>query len=1004
MTGSVTSSAFDLLSNPFALLGVKMTADAREIEDAFGDAVADEVAPEQDLQRARQVLMTPRIRLEAEVSFLLDVDPGTVQEVLKTLKSSVLAPDAEAALSTKLHSLPRSNFLAHVHARVPADGSTLAALLQAQAAAAPGAVLDAINDAREAAGMVKVDREAVAQALRELFETQAKAVLATFTNPDTAAEAVTKAIEPLLRASDSALAERLDVFMSAYGQISDPELSRRLEAIRAACERLKESPKDPEPPESLIRNLHAWSGIGRPLQILEEHKGRDDQRAREVFGEVRDIYLWVANEHGLHSLSGRILQAAIEVFARLPRASEQMAGDLEILQSNLAFEPFRPLVEYIQELKDSLTFLDADLRRGGFGTEATGQAKRLFELFSAAVAGTKGTDLSDAPWVAIRDLAISLNNDLDSPQGSLALLKGALYYAGRHPPSQEVSDRLTSDKRDIEGIIAQRELMEHVKAGRRDQALVIVNKLLRDSQGPAEERDFLLKVRTGLEHQRKQKSKRLVSRLFWGVAAVGGIILFVANQNPSPTRTTYPPPSHTTPTSKSDTLWPPTQSPGVPRPSPTPSIPAQPESAEDMPPVGDGSRAFSASQIRYCLFQDARLDTIRAEVVENQDVDWFNAMISDWNSRCSRYRYQAGDMTAARSALAVKRADLEADGRRIAAAMPSRVWRKSSSTSTPPATSGPTFNQTGPNSSSYPSPSGTVSLPQSPVSPPSAPAPAPVQPLPSPIEIGQAPDTGASGTSAADEMSDLLQVEDATRIQQRLSDLGFFSGIVDGMWGPRSRTALRDFKMANGLARDDVWDERSQKALFSQYARSASGVLTSKTDRWTPANYPAPKGASLNPLNTLDGARVQRRLTELGFYSGNGDGIWGLASRYALRDFKVVNGLPADDSWDAQTERVLVGSRVTRAADTVIGVWARDPSYCPTPGSDTSNSLRITSYELEGLGRACKVRGMSRSAKNWIVTAECPAGVGNLGYVLSNGRLYREEDMLRYAYVRCPTN
>ena len=65
---------------------------------------------------------------------------------------------------------------------------------------------------------------------------------------------------------------------------------------------------------------------------------------------------------------------------------------------------------------------------------------------------------------------------------------------------------------------------------------------------------------------------------------------------------------------------------------------------------------------------------------------------------------------------------------------------------------------------------------------------------------------------------------------------------------------------------------------------------------------------------------------------------------------------------------------------------------------------RAISYELEGLGRECKVLGMSRSAKSWTVTAECPSGIGNLGYVLSNGRLYRDEDMLRYAYVRCPTN
>jgi len=976
MTGTTTPAAFDLLSNPFAILGVKMTADAREIEDAFGDAVADEVASEQDLQRARQVLLTPRIRLEAEVSYLLDVDPGTAQDVLSKLKSPSLPSDAATTLSARLHSLPRSNFLAHVHARVPADASALTALLEAQAAAAPGAVLDAINDAREASGTVKADREAVVQALRELFEAQDKAVLATFTNPETAAEAVTKAVGPLLETSNAGLAERLDVLMTAYGQISDPELSRRLEALRATCERVKDRPKDPELPETLVRNLHAWSAIGRPLQVLEAHKGRDDPRAREVFGELRELYLWVANEHGQYSVSERILRAAMEAFARLPRASEQMAEDLEILQSNLVFERLRPLVDYIEELKDSLTFLDADLRRSGFGSEATGQAKRLFELFSAAVTGTTGTELSDAPWMAIRDLAIALNNDLDSPQGALALLKGALYHASRHPPSPDVSERLASDKRDADGIIAQRDLTEHLKAGRHDQALAIIADRLADPQSSAEERDVLLKVRAGVEQQKKSKNKRLISRMFWGTAAVGGIILFVANQKPSATRTTYTPPSYTTPAP---------QSPSSPKQNPTPPPLAQPNLAEDMPLAGDGSRVLSASQIRYCLFQDVRLDTIRPEVVENEDVDQFNAMVNDWNSRCGRYRYREGDMTSAQSALVVKRADLEADGRRIAASLPSRLWPK-------PATL--------PNGSTTQSPT-----PQSPAAPPaSAPPPFSLQPLPPPVEVTQAPSAGLGGGSYAHEPSDLLKVEDATRVQQRLSELGYFSGIVDGMWGPRSRTALRDFKKANSLARDDVWDERTETALFAQSARYATGSLTSKTDRWTPANYPPPTGASLNPLNTTDAARVQRRLSELGFYSGVGDGIWGLASRYALRDFKVVNGLPGDDSWDAQAERVLYGSRVTRAADTVIGVWARDPGYCPAPGGDASNSLRITSYELEGLGRSCKVLGMSRSAKNWTVTTECPTGIANIGYVLSNGRLYREEDLLRYAYARCTTN
>jgi len=58
-------------------------------------------------------------------------------------------------------------------------------------------------------------------------------------------------------------------------------------------------------------------------------------------------------------------------------------------------------------------------------------------------------------------------------------------------------------------------------------------------------------------------------------------------------------------------------------------------------------------------------------------------------------------------------------------------------------------------------------------------------------------------------------------VQNRLIELGYLAGTADGAWGPRSRTALRAFKVANGLVADDKWDEPASKRLFSTAAARA---------------------------------------------------------------------------------------------------------------------------------------------------------------------------------------
>jgi peptidoglycan hydrolase-like protein with peptidoglycan-binding domain len=68
---------------------------------------------------------------------------------------------------------------------------------------------------------------------------------------------------------------------------------------------------------------------------------------------------------------------------------------------------------------------------------------------------------------------------------------------------------------------------------------------------------------------------------------------------------------------------------------------------------------------------------------------------------------------------------------------------------------------------------------------------------------------------------DLHEIEDAKRVQQRLINLGFLFGTADGVWGARSRKALQDFRVANGIGDSDTWDEATQERLLAADAIAA---------------------------------------------------------------------------------------------------------------------------------------------------------------------------------------
>ena len=68
----------------------------------------------------------------------------------------------------------------------------------------------------------------------------------------------------------------------------------------------------------------------------------------------------------------------------------------------------------------------------------------------------------------------------------------------------------------------------------------------------------------------------------------------------------------------------------------------------------------------------------------------------------------------------------------------------------------------------------------------------------------------------------IIVPDDIIQVQSRLIDLGYMIGPPDGLWGNKSRQALRAFKAANGVQVDDKWDSKISAKLFSTQAARQS--------------------------------------------------------------------------------------------------------------------------------------------------------------------------------------
>ena len=153
---------------------------------------------------------------------------------------------------------------------------------------------------------------------------------------------------------------------------------------------------------------------------------------------------------------------------------------------------------------------------------------------------------------------------------------------------------------------------------------------------------------------------------------------------------------------------------------------------------------------------------------------------------------------------------------------------------------------------------------------------------------------------------------------------------------------------------------------------------------------------------TYDLLQIKSRLRELGYMSpanGRGD----RNARDALRDFKVVNGLPNDDRLDLPTSYKLRSQTAIRADQSIVGTWSTAP--CQS-GKITDTRLSLSSRGAKSsAGSICEFNELRSKKDEWRVRAKCSKGNQRWDakgkFALSTSKLVWSSDRDVISYFRC---
>ncbi len=163
------------------------------------------------------------------------------------------------------------------------------------------------------------------------------------------------------------------------------------------------------------------------------------------------------------------------------------------------------------------------------------------------------------------------------------------------------------------------------------------------------------------------------------------------------------------------------------------------------------------------------------------------------------------------------------------------------------------------------------------------------------------------------------------KMQQRLKELGYLKGSVDGDFGDATETAVKAFQQQHGLTVDGKAGTRTLDKLYSSSALKAPSATQRVTATPTPRATATPNlsrdyylevGSSGSKVRVL-----QNRLIELGWLVGKANGEYKEATAYAVRAFQDrYSSLDTDGVAGPGTLKILYSEDAATSKEPVASI------------------------------------------------------------------------------------
>ena len=147
------------------------------------------------------------------------------------------------------------------------------------------------------------------------------------------------------------------------------------------------------------------------------------------------------------------------------------------------------------------------------------------------------------------------------------------------------------------------------------------------------------------------------------------------------------------------------------------------------------------------------------------------------------------------------------------------------------------------------------------------------------------------------------QGDEVKKLQERLYQLGYYTGEIDGQYGQGTAQAVIAFQTQHGIAGDGLAGEETRNLLYSDRAEMF---------RPTPTPTETPSVLTMGDRNDAVKA-LQARLKELGYLDGSADGDFGGATKAAVVWFQTQNGETPDGIAGAKTLALLFSDCAPKA-------------------------------------------------------------------------------------------